>query len=419
MSSLSKETKRKGWRVQGRLNRERFSLYLNDPSKRRAQTVCRHIDELCRSIHAHDRPEPATTRWLSEIGSDLYAKLVRAGLTEPRSSVSGDAGRLLEPFIDAYIATRTDLAKRSLTNYRQTRDMLVNYFGEDRTLSSITEADAEEWARWMTVDKGYAEATTSKHRKRAKQYFNYAVKARILDSNPFQNMKGGKESNPDRYHFVDTATTQRVVAALTGDLKAAFALARYGGLRCPSEVTRMRWTDIQWDEGKIRIESEKTGLRFAPLFPELRAVLEPIAMDREQALLTNERIVRGYVVGANLGTQIRRELERAGISAWGKLFQNLRSTRRTELQEKYPSHVCDAWLGHSTAVAKESYLQVTDDHWRRGTGGVISAETDQSQQDEESELSTNSRTNGDLTTIIVHPRGFEPLTFGSVGQIIR
>jgi len=37
--------------------------------------------------------------------------------------------------------------------------------------------------------------------------------------------------------------------------------------------------------------------------------------------------------------------------------------------------VCDAWIGHSTAVARESYLQVTEDHWRRdATSGVISAD---------------------------------------------
>ena len=30
-----------------------------------------------------------------------------------------------------------------------------------------------------------------------------------------------------------------------------------------------------------------------------------------------------------------------------------------------PSHVIDAWLGHSTKVAERHYLLVTDDHWQR------------------------------------------------------
>lgn len=71
---------------------------------------------------------------------------------------------------------------------------------------------------------------------------------------------------------------------------------------------------------------------------------------------------------SNLRTQLNRILERAGIVPWLKPFVNLRSSRRTELQEEFPSHVVDAWLGHSTAVAEKHYLQVTDDHWQRAGG---------------------------------------------------
>jgi len=36
-----------------------------------------------------------------------------------------------------------------------------------------------------------------------------------------------------------------------------------------------------------------------------------------------------------------------------KLFQNLRSTRETELMETYPAHVVCAWIGNSEAVARK------------------------------------------------------------------
>jgi len=58
-------------------------------------------------------------------------------------------------------------------------------------------------------------------------------------------------------------------------------------------------------------------------------------------------------------------VERAGVKAWPKMFVNLRSSRRTELQEQYPDHVINAWLGHSGAVAAKHYLQTTDEHWAR------------------------------------------------------
>ena len=78
---------------------------------------------------------------------------------------------------------------------------------------------------------------------------------------------------------------------------------------------------------------------------------------------------------------MKRIVEWAGLVPWPMTFINLRSTRRTELQEVFPSHVVDEWLGHSTKTAETHYLQVTDEHWRAAanplrdatseSGGVI------------------------------------------------
>ncbi|MBA4016488.1 MAG: hypothetical protein C0483_04815 [Pirellula sp.] len=56
---------------------------------------------------------------------------------------------------------------------------------------------------------------------------------------------------------------------------------------------------------------------------------------------------------------------RAGIEPWPKLFQNLRSTRETELMETYPAHVVCAWIGNSESVAQKHYLQITDEHFAK------------------------------------------------------
>ena len=53
----------------------------------------------------------------------------------------------------------------------------------------------------------------------------------------------------------------------------------------------------------------------------------------------------------------------AGLKSWPKLFQNLRSTRQTELAEQFPAHVVCAWMGNSEDVARDHYLQVTDAHF--------------------------------------------------------
>ncbi len=52
------------------------------------------------------------------------------------------------------------------------------------------------------------------------------------------------------------------------------------------------------------------------------------------------------------------------MAPWAKLFQNLRSTRETELAEQgFPQHVVCAWLGNSPKIANKHYLQVTDAHF--------------------------------------------------------
>lgn len=50
---------------------------------------------------------------------------------------------------------------------------------------------------------------------------------------------------------------------------------------------------------------------------------------------------------------------------WPWLFQNLWSTRETELLEKFPIQAVTSWLGNTPKVAADHYLQVTEEHFNR------------------------------------------------------
>jgi len=110
-----------------------------------------------------------------------------------------------------------------------------------------------------------------------------------------------------------------------------------------------------------------------PIFPELRPYLEA-AYDRaphvDPAATPAEKEAASFVLQryrnqANLRTRFFKIIKRADLKPWPKLFQNLRSTRQTELVEIFPTHVVCAWLGNKAAVAAEHYLQVTTDHFER------------------------------------------------------
>jgi len=147
------------------------------------------------------------------------------------------------------------------------------------------------------------------------------------------------------------------------------ALCRYGGLRCPSELVRLQLADVDWDAGRVRVTSPKTahhegkGERFIPLFPELRPYLEAVWYEAPEG--ATHFITRYRDPAQNLRTTFQKIIHRAGLKPWLKLFQNLRSSRQTELEESYPSHVVCAWMGNSWTVAQKNYLQVTDEHFAK------------------------------------------------------
>ena len=74
----------------------------------------------------------------------------------------------------------------------------------------------------------------------------------------------------------------------------------------------------------------------------------------------------------NLRTSFGKLIKRAGLTAWPRMFHNLRSSRETELLEKFPVHVVALWMGHDAKVCLKHYAQTTDDHFHRATRGAES-----------------------------------------------
>ena len=85
---------------------------------------------------------------------------------------------------------------------------------------------------------------------------------------------------PNRERFITTDETAKLLDACPNHhWKAIVALARCGGIRCPSEVLSLTLAGIDWEAGRIVVQSPKTehhpgkDYRMIPLFPELRPIL--------------------------------------------------------------------------------------------------------------------------------------------------
>jgi integrase len=222
---------------------------------------------------------------------------------------------------------------------------MVAYFGENKPLADITEGDADEFR--LSLRKRLAENTTRRICGRARQFFHAAIKRRLITANPFGSMKGiSVMANKSREHFIGRDVAAKVLEACPdAQWRLLFALSRFGGLRCPSEHLGLRWGDIHWpvptatnlkeQAGWIRVSSPKTehvegkSERIIPMFPEL---LEHLNAAWDQASEDEEFVISRYRdANSNLRTQLERIIAKAGLTAWPKIFQNLRSTRQTEL----------------------------------------------------------------------------------------
>ncbi|MCC6322787.1 MAG: tyrosine-type recombinase/integrase, partial [Phycisphaerales bacterium] len=276
------------------------------------------------------------------------------------------------------------------TCYKQARRSLEEHFGKDRPLNRITTLDAEQWRQAMKRE-GLAEATISKRVKVARQAFRRGMKWRMVTENPFSEVKAGVQSNRSRMFFVTREMAEAVLDACPDlEWRVLFVLARYGGLRTPSETLRLRWSDIDWAKGRMVVWSPKTEghegreFRQVPLFPELKTLLLELF---EQAEPGAEFVITRYrSAESNLRTQLLRVIARAGLSPWPKAWQNLRSSRQTELAEEHPLHVVCSWIGNSVVIAQRHYVQVTDAHFAKAIAGSSSIKPAQKAAQHDAEL---------------------------------
>ena len=353
-------------------------------------------------------------------------------LAAPLTAATTPGPLSLAQHIDSYIAKRTDVKPSTKINWGHTRRNLVDFFGADKPLAQITTGDAKDFERHLKSDareKAYAgtEATAGlspntvrKRINNSKQFFHDAVEHEIIDRNPFAKLRSSVVGNRERDFFVTREMAEKVLDACPdAQWRLLFALARFGGLRCPSEHLALRLDAVDWDAKRIRVPSPKTehhngrAFRIILLFSELQPHLEEVwhqAGPGEEYFITRYRDPT-----QNLRTQLSKIIKRAGLKQWPKLWQNLRASRQTELEEYFPSHVVCQWIGNSQQVAREHYLQVTDSHYEKAASnvanfvaskapqGVVNEKCDAAKPAENRSVSQN-------VAVLMGDTGLEPVT---------
>src|SRR5262245_60179059 len=317
-----------------------------------------------------------TAAWLANIGAALRDKLAAVGLVEaPRRAALGE-------FLRSYILSRPDVKPATLEVWQQPCRNLTEFFGDDKPLRSITTGDCDQFKAWL-LTQDLAPATVAKRLSFARTFLHVARKHKLIDENPFSEVKIPTANVSTRQRFIDRYAVEKLLDVANPTWRIIIALCRYGGLRCPSEVLSLEWRHVDWERNRIAVPSPKTERyegkesRIMPLFGELRPFLEDaiaLAKPDQTYVVSGNHLAKAQGPNGwrncNLRTTFTKLVKRAGLEPWPRLFHNLRSSRETELLESFPVHVVALWMGHDAKVSLKHYAQTTEDHFDRAAGGA-------------------------------------------------
>ena len=86
------------------------------------------------------------------------------------------------------------------------------------------------------------------------------MRLELIDRNPFSSKRISTSlPKPKQKEFVEHEFAAKIIDHLPdAQWRLLFALARWGGLRIPSEPRLLTWNDVNWDELNITVASPKT-----------------------------------------------------------------------------------------------------------------------------------------------------------------
>jgi integrase len=321
-------------------------------TKRTANEIKMRVEYLAVALVTNSAVEPTTAEWVSGIDDLLYGRLVKVGLVQPRlKSLIVTVEQLVKRFTS--MKSRT-LEPSSLKRMEIELDRFVGWVGVDTDIAKLTAGTVVDFQSWLAGQLA-SEAGQRTCCRYVKAAFAYAVEHEWLVRNPFAKIKSSAIA-AKRAHYVSPEQAELVFAAIETHFKGEpakaiqwkvlFGLARYAGLRTPSETCEITWRGVDWENNALIVPVRKTrrydSERVVPIIPELLPLLEKAF---ELAPENAERVFS--ISDANIRRTLPKILATAGIPIWADLFQTLRRSSETRLIALgHPQHAVSQWLGH-------------------------------------------------------------------------
>ena len=366
MASIGKQKAVSGIRYYIQLSpgedRDRGKIRLGRITKKQAESAKTHVENLISSCKTGTVIPPATQQWLSDAPEMLLKRLEKLQLIASRNT--GKQYTVAE-WVGRYISKRPDVKESTRRKWHDVERKLSAFF-RDEYIEDVTVQAGKDFRVYLQSVVGLSENSLRRQVGIASQFFKSAVDANLIKKNPFLGQPVSVRANESRFFYITPKMAlQALNACPDTQWRLIFALARWGGLRCPSEVLRLKWEDIDFEHDRFTVHASKTehhadsGIRTVPMFPELKPLFQNAFDEAETG---DVYCISRYRSGSNLSPQMRRIIKQSGLEPWPKIFQNLRSTRETELFKLTNGNVkavC-SWIGNTPAVAMQHYAQVTE-----------------------------------------------------------
>ena len=368
MSSISTNKKNRTRRLMFQVNKggRRCQMYLGRIPKKQAEAIRRGVDSLIAAKRSKSSIDAETADWLASIDPKIREDLVRHGLAEPGAArLDLTLGELVTQFYESQAVKQATVAA-----YKQATNSLLGHLGAGSLVRGLESQQLEGWHKALH-SSGLAQATVTKRVNIAKAVFSRAINWGVIEKCPLRHVKRGTQVNPARLQYVPREVVDSVLAACPNDeSRLIVVLARYAGLRCPTEMVSLYWGDIDFDRSVIRIRSSKLaaygqkGVRDIPISPEVRVALLKVGIGGD-----GERVVpRIASASTNVRTMLIAAIKLAGVKQWPRLLQNLRASCEMDWADMAGHHAAAAWIGHSLEVSAKHYVRVRDHHFEKVTG---------------------------------------------------
>jgi len=384
------------------VDKRRRTIRLGKVNQKTAEAVKLKVEHLNNADVTKSPLDPDTARWVASIADDLAAKLAAVGLIpeRPKAVTLGELVQRYDAETGKGLKVGTVISRRVMVS-----DLLA-YFTSDADPRTISEDDAKLFVDHLIEERELASMTIARRLRRVRSVFAFGVKRKLLTDNPFAEVSVVGVLPAERKAYVPATDADKLISAANPTWRIIVALCRFAGLRCPSEVLTLKWSDVNFETNRMTVTSPKTEripgkeYRVMPIFTALRPHLDEAFELAEpgEVYVVGGRQGEGYRAASygpngwmntNLRTTFEKLIRRAGLNTWPRLFHTLRASCETDLLEHLPISAVTEWLGHSATIALKHYTRVPDHLFERAARGAAYSGAVALQKAVQSEADTN------------------------------